>query len=277
MTYSNSSVGYWVGQANDTSAAPPATRPPGGGWVNGQRWSVTSSQWQRDQSSAMGLASDTSTGRHPPGWVFNQLWSSTASQWMSDRDTQAAAATDTSTGAHPPGWASGQLWSTTAAQWKSAYDTSQSQLATANSQLATANANYNALLNGLNNPDGMQSQGFSISHVSGGSEVGIGTFTFARSGHHFVSVVANVHGPNVTQNNSTSTLRLAGVLVTTMNQTVGGSGVGARDWQHAYVVEVDVTAGQTISLFYNSFTTGNPTTGTATVYAHFVPTSSFHN
>jgi hypothetical protein len=79
MTYQN--LGYWIGQANDTSTG---THPPG--WANGQRWSETAGEWQVDRNSWYGNAVDTSTGAHPPGWSNGQLWSETATEWMNDRN-----------------------------------------------------------------------------------------------------------------------------------------------------------------------------------------------
>jgi hypothetical protein len=79
MTYQN--LGYWIGQANDTSTG---THPPG--WTNGQRWSETAGEWQGDRNAWYGNAVDTSGGRHPPGWSNGQLWSETATEWMNDRD-----------------------------------------------------------------------------------------------------------------------------------------------------------------------------------------------
>jgi hypothetical protein len=216
----------------------------------------------------VGQANDNSGSTHPPGYVAGQRWSSTAGQWQADRNAWNANAIDTSGGPHPPGWASGQLWSTTASQWQSSYNTSQSNL-------TTMTNNYNTLLNGLNNPDGLQSQGFAVNHNGGGTEIGIGTFTFSRAGHFLVAVILPISSSNVTQNNATSTLRLSGVITLTQMAAIGAQG-GARNWWHGTASEVDVSAGQTLGLFYNAFT-ATPATGTATVYAHFVPNATYHN
>jgi hypothetical protein len=267
VSYAASMAAFWVGQANDrtgTVLAAGAQRATPG-WVSGQRWSASAAQWgvaAWDPGNAANSYSDAAA----------RLWSATSGLWKgAARDTFGTVA-----GQATPGWVNGQLWSTTAAQWEGQWNTANTnynnEVTAYNNQVAA----YNALLNGLNSPDGLQSQGFSISHVGGGTEVQIGTFTFGRAGHFLVAVVCSVNGPNVTQNNATSDLRLAGVIVNTTHANIGAAG-GARNWWHAYAQDVDVAAGATLSLFFNCFVTGNPTTGTATVYAHFVPNAANHN
>jgi hypothetical protein len=186
-------------------------------------------------------SSTTWQGRANSAWGDTRTWNSGASF-----ETNRNAAYDSGT------WGVGNLWST----------------------------DYTNLLNGLNNPEGLQQQGFPISHNSGGSESFYGTFSFGRTGHFFVSVLLPTHGPNITQGNSSSTLRLAGSAGITLNQNfnVGtNSGSTSRDWLHGSVWDVNTSAGATIDIYFNSFVCGNPTTGTCTVYAHFVPNATYHN
>lgn len=118
MTYQN--IGYWVGQANDSSTGSHPT-----GWTTGQRWSETAGEWQTMYNTEYGTARDTSGGGHPTGWVSGQLWSTTASQWNTMYTAEYNNARDTSGGQtnsglgthHPTGWVNAQLWRTTAEQW----------------------------------------------------------------------------------------------------------------------------------------------------------------
>lgn len=126
MTYAASTVGYWVGQANDSSAGPHPT-----GWTSGQRWSETAEEWRVMQVNAVGAGTDNSTGRHPTGWTNGQLWSETAAEWMAMYDLEFANARDTSAGQtgsglgaqHPTGWTNNQLWSETANEWNTMWGT----------------------------------------------------------------------------------------------------------------------------------------------------------
>jgi len=352
MTYAATQVSYWVGQANDTSTA---THPTG--WVTGQRWSVTASQWQTMQGTEFANARDTSVSTHPTGWVSGQLWSVTASQWQSmynaevtlyntmttDRNTWQTNANNA--------WGSSRVynsgtswetaynnevalyngmvtdrnnWQTNAnnawgpdrvynsgSSWEALYNTAQNNyLAYVNyyndmvSQRDTwaSRANqawgpsrvwasgaafetlynnqttaYNTLLNGLNSPEGLQSQGFAISHNAGGSQAHYGDFAFARTGHFFVAVLLPIHAPSISQNNSQSNLILGGTAGITLNQNFNAGPTGAHDILHGGVWDVNVAAGATITIDYMAFVTGNPTTGTCTIYAHFVPNATYHN
>jgi len=202
-----------------------------------QAWG-SSRQWNLNSSFESDLAAMT-TDRNTWQSRANQAWGQNRS-WSSGPSFESQA---WSGGAYN----NGQLWSTM----------------------------YNNLLAGLNSPDGLQTAAYAISHNAGGTEIQIGTFTFGRSGHFYVAVVASLSGtPN--QNNATSTLRLAGALVTSQTANVGAAS-GARNWWHGYQAEADVSAGQTVSVFYNAFATGNPTSGTCNFQAHFVPTSANHN
>jgi hypothetical protein len=118
MTYQN--LGYWVGQANDSSTGNHPT-----GWTTGQRWSETAGEWQTMYNTEYASARDTSTGQHPTGWASGQLWSVTATQWNGMWNTEYTNARDNSAGQasqglgpqHPNGYGVGQQWSLTAQQW----------------------------------------------------------------------------------------------------------------------------------------------------------------
>ena len=68
MTYQN--LGYWIGQANDTSTGSHPT-----GWTNGQRWSETASEWQTMYNTASGDAT-LWHGRADQAWGASRVWSS---------------------------------------------------------------------------------------------------------------------------------------------------------------------------------------------------------
>lgn len=134
MTYQN--LGYWVGQANDSSTGNHPT-----GWSSGQRWSETAGEWQTMFNTEYSAARDVSAGQpgkpsgtqHPTGWASGQLWSVTATQWNGMWGTEWTAARDNSGGQtpsggtpgiqHPTGYAAGQLWSVTAQQWSDMWGT----------------------------------------------------------------------------------------------------------------------------------------------------------
>jgi hypothetical protein len=80
MTYQN--LGYWVGQANDTSTGRHPT-----GWTSGQRWSETASEWlaMYDQSqsdlaaanaalAAMTTDRNTWKSRADQAWGASRVW-----------------------------------------------------------------------------------------------------------------------------------------------------------------------------------------------------------
>lgn len=80
MTYQN--LGYWVGQANDTSTGRHPT-----GWTNGQRWSETANEWmamydtaisQRDALqaalTAMTADRDLWQSRANQAWGPSRVW-----------------------------------------------------------------------------------------------------------------------------------------------------------------------------------------------------------
>jgi len=212
-------------------------------------WQTSSNNWQANANTA----------------YDSGVWGS-GNHWHTNANTAYQSGT----------WNSGPTWQSlagTAYGDSGVYGSGPSY----KSQRDTLQSQYNALLAGLNNPEGLQSQAFSISHNAGGTEIGIGTFTFSRSGHFLVAVACPVSAPNVNQNNATGTLRLAGVVTATLTANIGTTAGSSRNWWHSFAQDVDVTSGQTISLFYNAFATGNPTTGTATVYAHFVPNATYHN
>jgi hypothetical protein len=66
MTYQN--LGYWIGQANDTSTG---RHPPG--WTNGQRWSESATEWMADRDANATNAS-TWQGRADQAWGPSRVW-----------------------------------------------------------------------------------------------------------------------------------------------------------------------------------------------------------
>jgi hypothetical protein len=217
-------------------------------------------------SSAGAIITDRNTWRTNANTAYDSgVWGS-GNHWHTNANTAYQSGT----------WGSGNTWHYNADQaWgpSRVWSSGNSFETNYNNQLAA----YNSLLGGLNSPEGLQSQGFAISHNAGGTEVGIGTFTFGRAGHFLVAVICPISAPNVSQNNASTTLRLAGVVAMTQTANIGTQAGASRNWWHAGAWDVDVSAGATISLFFNAFVTGNPTTGTATVYAHFVPNATYHN
>ena len=74
MTYQN--LGFWIGQANDTSGGRHPT-----GWTSGQRWSETSGEWMvmydTSQSDLANMTTDRNTwqGRANNAWGTSRSWS----------------------------------------------------------------------------------------------------------------------------------------------------------------------------------------------------------
>ena len=134
---------------------------------------------------------------------------------------------------------------------------------------------YNALVNGLNNPEGLQSQGFPFNHGGGGSDAFIGNFTVGRTGHFLFAVVADFSG-SPTQNNAYAQLKFSGIQTQTLQANIGSTS-GGRNWWIARSWDQDVSAGQLLGLTVNCFVTGGSCTGTINVYAHFVPNAAHHN
>jgi hypothetical protein len=131
-------------------------------------------------------AKDTSAGTHPTGWVSGQLWSVTSSQWQTMQATEFANARDTSGGAHPTGWVNGQFWSTTSSQWQSMYNTAAASAAT---WQANANTAYDSGTWGIGipwstrftnaNPPALTSSVWTVSNQTG---IGASSYSVTTNG-----------------------------------------------------------------------------------------------
>jgi hypothetical protein len=218
-------------------------------------------------------------GRANQAWGASRVWNSSTSfetalgSMTADRNAwQVNANTAYDTGV----WGSGTHWSThysnMLADRNAWYNQAQAWYTSRYND--GYNAGVAAIANGLNNPDGLQLAGISQNNWNQTS-----TLTFGRTGHYFVVVCVDLT-VQPWQGNSSVTGHLTGISGATKtfypsnNDNSGGETESGIGWWIA--LDVDVGAGQTIGVWFDSWVTGM-VSATGYIYAHFVPNVSYHN
>lgn len=183
-------------------------------------------------------------------------------------------ANDTSTGSHPSGWTNGQRWSETASEWLAMYNSSQSQLATMTTNYNNQVAAYNALLNGLNNPEGLVYVAISLGWPGQNATSGTATLTLSRTGHWFVGAV--VDGTvNLQSYGSTITVNVGGVMSASKTTNCGANS-GTQQYHAGFQIDGDFSAGQVIQANVSNQWVVSGSIG-GTLFAHFIPNATYHN
>lgn len=139
--------------------------------------------------------------------------------------------------------------------------------------LANKTSQYNALLAGLNSPDGLVQQAINVSWGSGApANSATVTLNLTRAGHWMIGISAVV-SCSPTQNNSYVIAHVGGAVTDNYQNNVD---TGSADFRYGYVnPHIDVGGLTTVTIYFEGFVAAGSAVGT--MYAHFIPNATYHN
>ena len=255
MTYQN--LGFWIGQANDTSTGRHPT-----GWTNGQRWSETAGEWTTMYDTSQSALASMTTDR--------DTWHTRADQAYGPGRTWNSAPSFEDQAWTGSGYGSGVLWSDAAHDdpnvWTNRYNAGYSQ--------ATTDKQPAALW------DGASAQGTGGGAANWNTYADAGsTLTVPYAGYYVVSAEAQLSNNNHSDDTDYIGIRVVAgastVLFTSPNQGKSKQPPGSYRSFHYVMGVAQLAANTVLKCQIISFSQGsdpNCTFSGIFVRARFIPT-----